>query len=98
MDTKTYLQTIDLLDLLPTLVRSTRTSRGLTQRQAARQIGIAQGSLSHFETSKGATLLHVVLILRWLANDLTSANREHAGLGLGCTPCAGPCTLDGPAL
>lgn len=62
---------------LPNLLRRHRTSRGLTLREAAHEIGVAPGTLCTIENRQKAPRLPTVLaILTWMA---TTKNGDRRG-------------------
>ena len=58
---------IDLLERLPELLVEVRTLRGISQREAARQIGVSSATACRIEAKVGVPSLEAaVAILRWL--------------------------------
>lgn len=62
----TYGELVDVIDLLPRLLREIRRLRGLSLRDAADEIGVAFNSLSRFERGQDILLSNAVSVLRWL--------------------------------
>lgn len=74
-----YSELADVIDALPMLCREKRRREGLSQRAAARQIGIAFATVSRFEAGKGAHLDNAVAILRWLDGADMTTHPQHPG-------------------
>ncbi len=62
----TYSELAEVLDQLPTLVRAERRRRGVSGRQAAREIGVSNTLVSRFEAGRGINVYNALLFLRWL--------------------------------
>ena len=63
-----YTELVDVLILLPTLVREKRRRDSLSLRSAARNIGIPPSNLTRFEKGEDVYLIGTALpILRWVA-------------------------------
>lgn len=69
----TYAELVDVLDLLPRLLREIRRLRGLSLRAAADEIGVAFNSLSRFERGQDVLLSNAVAVLKWLDQPPVSA-------------------------
>lgn len=62
----TYSELADVLQLLPVLVREKRRLRGLSLRQAAKEIGVSFNTVTRFERGEDAVMSTVVAVFRWL--------------------------------
>lgn len=61
-----YRELADILVKLPALVREARERRCLSQRAAARSIGVCPSTMSRFERTGALDLDHIIAVLRWL--------------------------------
>lgn len=60
---------IEMLQRLPELLVEVRTLRGISQREAARQMGISSATASRLEGRRGDPSLEAAIAaLRWLTN------------------------------
>lgn len=57
---------IDLLVNLPSLLRETRETRGLSIRAAAREMGISFATVSRIEDGKDHMVSTALVVLRWV--------------------------------
>jgi len=63
-----YGELVEVLDLLPVLIREARRRRGLTMRDAAAEIGVSISGVSRWEARVGEPdLASTIKVLRWLA-------------------------------
>lgn len=78
---------IDVLGLLPELVRDARERRGLSQRAAAAQIGVPFSSVSRAEAGAGLHLATAVALLRWVnTGEATCPACGHVHACVGARP------------
>jgi DNA-binding XRE family transcriptional regulator len=61
-----YAELSDLIAALPLLLREARRARRLSQRAAARELGISFSTISRIENGEDCVASHVVAVLRWL--------------------------------
>lgn len=71
------------------------TTGGTPQRNAGRHGKIWDDCVAQAEAN-GETMTDFVrrAITAELGRSRASAHRTHAGLGIDCVPCGGPCTID----
>lgn len=62
----TYGEVVAVLAALPLISREARRARGLSLREAARQIGCSFSTLSRIESGENCTLDHACEVLDWL--------------------------------
>lgn len=62
----TYTEVAQVLDSLPIIAREARRARGLSLRQAAREIGCSFSTLHRIEEGENCHLSHAVELLSWL--------------------------------
>lgn len=71
-DLTPYPELAEVLASLPLLVREARRARGLSQRAAAREMGVSFSTISRAESGEDLVMSNAVAVLRWL--DARPAN------------------------
>lgn len=61
-----YAELAEVIGNLPLLLREARRARGLSQRAAAREMGISFATVSRFERGDDGMVSNAVAIMRWL--------------------------------
>lgn len=69
MKTHPALSAASAIKALPIALKKTRTDRGLTQREAAAQIGIVPATVNRIEAGYGCHSAVAERILRWIAKE-----------------------------
>lgn len=60
-------QPISLLENVPDMLREKRDAMGISQREAARQIGISFSTVSRIEAGEWGAVKSWIAILKWIA-------------------------------
>lgn len=68
-----YAELVDVLEVLPVLLREGRRSRRLSVRAAAVQIGFSFSTVSRIEEGQDCALSNAVAVLRWLDRAVPAA-------------------------
>lgn len=53
------------IEAMPELIRQVRVARGLSQREVARQTGVAFSTVSRIERGHDCTVSHLLALFRW---------------------------------
>lgn len=61
-----YRELADIIGSLPLLLREARRARGISQRQAAAQLGMSFATISRMEAGNDCALSNAVAVLWWL--------------------------------
>ena len=61
-------KTIQMLELLPKMVTSSRQMRHLKMREAADQMGVNIGTISRLEKGENVTLKNAIAALKWIGS------------------------------
>lgn len=61
-----YAELADVIGSLPLLLREARRARGISQRQAAAQLGMSFATISRMEAGADCVLSNAVAVLWWL--------------------------------
>jgi len=81
-DLTPYPELAEVLASLPFLLREARRARGLSQRAAAKQMGVSFSTISRVENGEDLVLSNTVAILRWL--DARPGTTPRPSTGAGC--------------
>jgi hypothetical protein len=77
-----YAELVDVLGLLPVLVREARRRRRLSLRAAAAQMGVSPSTAMRIEEGQDCALSNAVAVLRWLDGAVTTAAEPPAEGGI----------------
>jgi transcriptional regulator with XRE-family HTH domain len=61
-----YLELAQVLANIPLICRETRRARGLSLREAARQVGVSFSTLHRIESGEDCVASHLIGVMRWL--------------------------------
>lgn len=76
-DLTSYVEIAEVLGYLPVLTREARRARQLSQRAAARELGLSFATVSRVEAGEDCALSTATAVLRWLATPMPS----HSAVG-----------------
>ncbi|GII63572.1 hypothetical protein Skr01_36570 [Sphaerisporangium krabiense] len=76
-DLAPYAELAEVIAALPLLLREARRARGLSQRAAAKRMGLAASTVHRVEKGHNCVLSHAATILRWLGEPGQRAEVHH---------------------